>query len=64
MLQIAKGIVPGFSEYAKGMLAVYFVVLPNTKGLPNIKQIGLVKDVLVQARVAKNPSIQNVRRAQ
>lgn len=51
----------GFSEYAKGTPLMYFVVHPNQKGKTNSKQIGQIEDFLIQAGVAKNPDIQNVK---
>jgi hypothetical protein len=51
----------GFSEYAKGTPLMYFVVHPTQKGKTNSKQIGQVEDFLIQAGVAKNPDIQNVK---
>jgi len=54
----------GFSEYAKGTPLIYFAVLPKTKGPVNAKQISQVEDFLIQAGVAKNPGLQNVKGAQ
>jgi hypothetical protein len=51
----------GFSEYAKGTPVMYFVVLPKSRGPANAKQIAQVEDFLIQAGVAKNPGLQNVR---
>jgi hypothetical protein len=36
-------------------------VHPTQKGKPNKKQIGQIEDFLIQAGVAKNPNIQNVK---
>ena len=54
----------GFSEYAKGTPVLFFVVHPNQKGKVNGKQIAEIEDFLIQAGVARNPDIQNVRGAQ
>ncbi len=51
----------GFSNYAKGKPLMFFVVHPTQKGKPNKKQIGQIEDFLIQAGVAKNPNIQNVK---
>jgi hypothetical protein len=51
----------GFSEYAKGTPLMYFVVHPIQKGKTNSKQIGQIEDFLIQAGVAKNPDIQNIK---
>jgi len=51
----------GFSEYAKGTPLMFFVVHPTQKGKTNTKQIGEIEDFLIQAGVAKNPDIQNVK---
>jgi hypothetical protein len=51
----------GFSDYAKGSPVMYFVVHPTQKGKTNSKQIGEIEDFLIQAGVAKNPDIQNVK---
>lgn len=54
----------GFSEYAKGTPVMFFVVHPTQKGPTNAKQITEIEDFLIQAGVAKNPNLQNVRGAQ
>lgn len=54
----------GFSEYGKGTPLMYFVVHPHQKGRVNCKQITEIEDFLIQAAVAKNPNLQNVRGAQ
>lgn len=54
----------GFSEYGKGRPVMYFVVHPRQKGPTNARQIAEIEDFLIQAGVAKNPDIQNVRGAQ
>jgi len=53
----------GFSEYAKGKPLMFFVVHPTQKGKTNAKQISQIEDFLIQAGVAKNPDIQNVKGA-
>lgn len=51
----------GFSAYAIGTPLMFFVVHPTQKGKTNAKQIGEIEDFLIQAGVAKNPDIQNVK---
>jgi hypothetical protein len=51
----------GFSDYARGTPVMYFVVHPSQKGPTNATQIGRIEDFLIQAGVAKNPGLQNVR---
>lgn len=53
----------GFSDYAKGTPLMFFVVHPTQKGKTNSKQIAQIEDFLIQAGVAKNPDIQNVKGA-
>jgi hypothetical protein len=54
----------GFSEYGRGTPVMYFVVHAAQRGPTNAKQIAEIEDFLIQAGVAKNPNIQNVRGAQ
>jgi hypothetical protein len=54
----------GFSEYAKGTPLMYFVVHPNQQGPTNSKQIAQIEDFLIQAGVAANPDLQNVKGTQ
>lgn len=54
----------GFSEYAKGTPVMYFVRHPQQKGRTNDKQIKEIEDFLIQAGVAKNPDLQNVKGTQ
>lgn len=54
----------GFSEYARGTPIMYFIVHPDQRGRTNSRQIGEIEEFLIQAGVAKNPDIQNVRGAQ
>jgi hypothetical protein len=54
----------GFSEYAKGRPLMYFVVHPASRGPTNAKQIAEIEDFLIQAGVAKNPNLQNVKGTQ
>jgi hypothetical protein len=54
----------GFSEYAKGKPVMFFVVHPNQQGRRNEKAIAAIEDFLIQAGIAKNPELQNVRGAQ
>ncbi|MGJ7523409.1 hypothetical protein ACSFA0_23215 [Variovorax sp. LT1P1] len=51
----------GFSTYAKGRPLMYFVVHPNSKGKTNGRQIGKIEDFLIQAGIAKNPDLQNIK---
>ena len=53
----------GFSDYGKGTPVMYFVVHPNQRGRTNTTRIAKIEDFLIQAGVAKNPNIQNVRGA-
>lgn len=54
----------GFSEYARGTPVMYFVVHPEQKGPANGKHIAEIEDFLIQAGIAKNPNLQNVRGTQ
>ena len=54
----------GFSAYAKGTPVMYFVVHPDQKGPTNENQVAAIEDFLIQAGVAKNPDLQNVKGAQ
>jgi hypothetical protein len=54
----------GFSDYGKGTPVMYFVVHPMQRGPTNEKQIFEIEDFLIQAGVAKNPNLQNVKGAQ
>jgi hypothetical protein len=51
----------GFSTYGKGTPLIYFVVHPTQKGPTNVKHIAEIEDFLIQAGVAKNPDLQNVK---
>jgi len=53
----------GFSEYAKGLPVMFFVVHPSQKGKKNEKAIGKIEQFLIQTGAAKNPGLQNVRGA-
>lgn len=48
-------------DYERGTLVVFFIVAPERRGRPGVKQIGLVEDFLIQAGVAANPSLLNVK---
>jgi hypothetical protein len=54
----------GFSDYAKGTPLMYFVVHPSQKGPTNSKEISEIEGFLIQAGVAANPNLQNVKGAQ
>ena len=43
---------------------MFFVVHPKQKGPTNKKQIAQIEDFLIQAGVAANPDLQNVKGAQ
>lgn len=51
----------GFSEYAAGTPVMYFVAHPKQSGPNNSKYIAEIESFLIQAGVAANPNIQNVR---
>jgi len=51
----------GFSDYAKGTPLMFFVVHPSQKGPTNGKHIREIEDFLIQAGVAKNPNLQNIK---
>jgi len=51
----------GFSEYGKGTPLMYFVVHSIQRGQTNAKQIAEIEDFLIQAGVASNPGLQNVK---
>lgn len=53
----------GFGDYARGTPLMYFVTSPG-KSKVHGRYIGEIEDFLIQAGVAKNPFIQNVRGAQ
>ncbi|HEX7645673.1 MAG TPA: hypothetical protein VF472_26000 [Burkholderiaceae bacterium] len=51
----------GFSNYARGTPVMYFAVPQKAMGPANKSHIGLLEDFLIQAGVAKNPGIQNIK---
>ncbi len=51
----------GFSDYGKGTPLMYFVVHPKKTGPINEKHIVEIENFLIQAGVAKNPALQNVK---
>lgn len=51
----------GFSHFAKGTPVIYFVVHPRQKGPASGKKIAQVENFLIQAGVAKNPELQNLK---
>ncbi|MCX6630750.1 MAG: hypothetical protein NTW28_24305 [Candidatus Solibacter sp.] len=53
-----------FSGYAKGTPLMFFVVHPAQKGRTNSKEISEIEVFLIQAGVAMNPSLQNVKGTQ
>ena len=54
----------GFSEYARGLPVIFFVMHPTKKGKKNMKEIAEIEDFLIQAGIVKNPRLENVRGAQ
>lgn len=54
----------GFSDYARGTPVMYFVAHPSQKGRTNEKHIAAIEDFLIQAGVAKNPDLQNIKGTQ
>lgn len=54
----------GFSDYARGTPVMYFVAHPTQKGRTNGKRIAEIEDFLIQAGIAKNPNLQNVKGTQ
>ncbi len=54
----------GFSAYAKGTPVMYFVVHPKQQGPTNKKDIKEIENFLIQAGVATNPNLQNVKGTQ
>jgi len=54
----------GFSDYAIGTPIMYFIVHPSKQGPTNVKYVGQIEEFLVQAGVAKNPDLQNVKGTQ
>lgn len=53
----------GFGDYARGTPLIFFVTNPGRAAV-HTKYIAEMEDFLIQAGVAKNPWIQNVRGAQ
>jgi hypothetical protein len=51
----------GFSEYGKGTPLMYFVVHPSQKGKTNAKQITEIEVFLIQAGIAANSDLQNIK---
>lgn len=51
----------GFSGYAKATPVMFFVVHPKQKGKKNRKHITQIEDFLIQAGIAANPNLQNVK---
>ena len=54
----------GFSSYAKGSPIMYFIMHPKQKGHVNRKAIGELEDFLIQAGIARNSNLQNIKGAQ
>lgn len=48
-------------DYLKGTPVFFFIVSPMKKGAPNAAHIGELEDFLIQAAVAVNPDLQNVK---
>jgi hypothetical protein len=51
----------GFSEYAKATPVMYLVAHPKQRGKTNASQIAEIEGYLIQAGVARNEYLQNVR---
>lgn len=51
----------GFAEYSRGTPLMYFVVHSAQRGKVNASQISKIEDFLIQAGVARNELLQNVR---
>jgi hypothetical protein len=51
----------GFSNYARGKPVMFFVVHPAQRGPTNGTHIKKIEDFLIQAGVAKNPDLQNIK---
>jgi hypothetical protein len=51
----------GFSDYAKGTPVMFFVVHPSQRGRTNENHIKEIEDFLIQAGIAKNPDLQNIK---
>ncbi|MGO9769534.1 MAG: hypothetical protein ACLPSW_08280 [Roseiarcus sp.] len=51
----------GFKDYAKGTPLMFFVVHPTQRGPTDAKHIAQIEDFLIQAGVAKNPNLQNIK---
>ena len=54
----------GFSDYARGKPLMYIIVHPAQKGPTNEKHIVEIENFLIQAGVAKNPDLQNIKGVQ
>jgi hypothetical protein len=48
-------------EYDRGTLVAFFIIAPKGKGRPPTSQIGDLERFLIQAGVAKNPDLLNVK---
>jgi len=48
-------------EYDRGTLVVFFIIAPTGRGRPPTSQIGDLEKFLIQAGVAKNPDLLNVK---
>ena len=49
------------ADIEKGTPVLFFVMLPATKGKPNVKAIESVEEYLIQIAVSKNPDLLNVK---
>lgn len=48
-------------DYERGTLVAFFVLAPRRQGRPAERQIGLVEEFLINAAVAANPDLLNVK---
>lgn len=48
-------------EYAKGTPVLFFVTLPKKKGAPNASHIRELEEFLIQAGLAANPNLLNIK---
>ncbi len=48
-------------DYERGTLVAFFVIAPQGRGRPAEKQIGLIETFLIQAGIAANPDLLNVK---
>jgi hypothetical protein len=54
----------GFSNYGRATPLMFFVVHDAQRGRTNARHIAEIEDFLIQAGIAKNPDLQNIKGAQ